>query len=340
MVGSMRLTVVLLMAAMASPAAAADEDFLRFYNAARRLHEGLEYERALEQLGLAKRQASTGDQMSLVNLAEGVVLADLNRMEEAMAAFKAGLLLAPDAKLPIKVSPKVNAEVEALRIKVKQELAPLLAKQEAERLKAEAEAKALEQARQEAEKKKAEAEASAREAQRLEDDKRKAEADAKAKEAARLLAEAEAKLKEIARMEEERKKALLATDKPVKQVVILPEPPVEAPPPLVVTSAPPSKAPMVMTLVFLAAGAAAAGVGGYFGSQSQAQVQAARDAVYQDEARAALERAGGDATVANVLFGTAGGMGLGALISAIVWGTSSAPAPLPTASAVTPEVTP
>lgn len=327
----MRLAAVALMVAMASPAVAADEDFLRFYNAALRLHEGLEYERAIEQLSLAKKQASTGDQMSLVNLAEGVVLADLNRMEDAMAAFKAGLLLAPDAKLPIKVSPKVMAEVEALRLKVKQELAPLLAKQEADRQRAAAEAKALEQARAEAEKKKAEAEASAREAQRLEDDKRKAEADAKSKEAARLLAEADAKLKEIARLEEERKKALIVSDKPVKQVVILPQP-VEEPPPMVVTSAPPSKAPMVLTLVFLAAGAAAAGVGGYFGSQSQGQVQLARDAVYQDEARAALQRASGDATVANVLFGTAGGLGLGALISAIVWGTASAPAPLPSAT--------
>lgn len=336
----MRLAAVVLMVVMASPAVAADEDFLRFYNAGLRLHEGLEYERALEQLALAKRQASTGDQMSLVNLAEGVVLSDLNRPEDAMAAFKAGLLLAPDAKLPIKVSPKVMAEVETLRLKVKQELAPLLAKQEADRQRAAAEAKALEQARLDAERKKAEAEASAREAQRLDDDKRKAEADAKAKEAARLLAEAEAKLKEIARLEEERKKALIVSDKPVKQVVILPQVPAEEPPPLVVTSAPPSKAPMVMTLVFLAAGAAAAGVGGYFGSQSQAQVQAARDAVYQDEARAALERASGDATVANVLFGTAGGMGLGALISAIVWGTASAPAPLPAASSVLPEVTP
>ncbi len=331
----MRLLVVALMVAIAAPAVAADEDFLRFYNAALRLHEGLEYERAVEQLALARRQATTGDQMSLVNLAEGVVLADLNRMDEALAAFKAGLLLAPDARLPLRVAPKVAAEVEALREKVKRELAPLLAKQEADRKKAEAEQKALEQARLAAEQQKAQAEASAREAQRLEDDKRKAEAEAKAKEAATLLAEAEAKLKEIARLEEERKKSLLVSDKPVKQVVLLPQPPAEAPPPIVVTGAPPSRAPMVMTLVFLAAGAAAAGVGGYFGSQSQQHVQAARDAVFQDDARRSLERAGGDATVANVLFGTAGGMAAGALISAIVWGTSSVPLPLPASGATT-----
>jgi hypothetical protein len=324
----MRLLAVALLVALSLPAVAADEDFQRFYNAALRLHEGLEYERALEQLALARRQATTGDQMSLVNLAEGVVLADLNRQGDAMVAFKEGLLLAPDAKLPLRVSPKVSAEVEALRERVKKELAPLLAKQEADRKRAEAEAKALEQARLEAEQKKAEAEASAREAQRLDDEKRKAEADAKAKEAARLLAEADAKLKEIARLEEERKRSLLVSDKPQK-VLILPNPPEEAPPPLVVTRAPPSKAPMVMTVVFLVAGAAAAGVGGFFGSQSQLQVQAARDAAYQDDAKRALDQASERALAANVLFGAAGGMGLGALISGIVWGSSSAPEPLP-----------
>lgn len=323
----MRLIAVALLVAVSLPAAAADEDFQRFYNAALRLHESLEYERALEQLALARRQASTGDQMSLVSLAEGVVLADLNQLGDAMAAFKAGLLLAPEAKLPLRVSPKVGAEVEALRERVKKELAPLLAKQEAERKRIEAEAKALEQARLDAEQKKAEAEASAREAQRLDDEKRQAEADAKAREAARLLAEADAKLREIARLEEERKKALLVSDKPQK-VLILPSPPQDTPPPLVVTRAPPSKAPVVMTVAFLVAGAAAAGVGAYFGSQSQLQVEAARGAAYQDDAKRALERAGEQALVANVLFGTAGGLGLGALISGIIWGSSSVPEPV------------
>ena len=297
-------------------AAATDEDFQRFYNAALRLHEGLEYERALEQLALARKQATTGDQMSQVSLAEGVVLADSNRNEDAQAAFKAGLLLSPDAKLPIKVSPRVAGEVEAIRVKVKKELAPLLAKQEADR-KAEAEAKALAAQRVEAEAKKAEAEAKAREAQKLELDKRSAEADAKSKEAVKLLAEAEAKLKEIARLEEERKKAL---DAPTKVVITPGETPNIVQPPLL-PSTPPSKAPMVMTFVFLVAGAAAAGVGGYFGAQTQTQVQAAKDAPFQDDANKALRSADGSALTANVLFGSAGAMGIGALISAIAWGT-------------------
>lgn len=306
-------------------AAASEEDFQRFYNAALRLHEGLEYERALEQLSLARKQAETGDQMSKVNLAEGVVLADLNRMDEALAAFKNGLLLSPDAKLPAKVSPRIATEVEAVRVKVKKELAPLLAKQEEDRKKAEAEAKALAQARAEAEAKKADAEAKQREAQRLEDEKRKAESEVKAREAAKLLAEAEAKLKDVARLEEEaRKAALAARDAPTK-VVILPGDTNNIVAPPLLPAAPPSKAPMVMTFVFLGLGAVAAGVGGYFGATSQTQVQTAKDAQFQDQADSALRSADGNALTANILFGSAGAMGLGALISAIAWGTQAPP---------------
>ncbi len=301
-------------------AAASDEDFQRFYNAALRLHEGLEYERALEQLALARKQATTGDQMSQVSLAEGVVLADSNRNDEAMAAFKAGLLLSPDGRLPIKVSPRVAAEVEALRVKVKKELAPLLAKQEEERKKAEAEAKALAQARVDAEAKKADAEAKAREAQRLDDDKRKSEAEAKSKEASKMLAEAEAKLKEISRLEEAARQA--ARDRPTKVVILPGETPTIVQPPLI-PSAPPSKAPMVMTFVFLGLGAVAAGVGGYFGATSMSQVQAAKDATFQDEANRSLRAAEGNALPANILFAGAGAMGLGALISGIAWGTQA-----------------
>lgn len=335
---AMRLMGLMLALALvvSSSARASDEDFQRFYNAALRLHESLEYERALEQLALAKKQAGTGDQMALVNLAEGVVLADMNRPEESNAAFKAGLLLSPDAKLPMKVSPKVAAEVESIRAKAKKELAPLIAAQEAARKKAEEDAKALAAAKAEAEAKKAEAEERSREAQRLENDKKVAEADAKAKEAARLLAEADAKLKEIARLEEERKKAPKVTDSPSK-VVILPDsvPSVIAPP--IVPAPVPSKAPMAFTIGFLIAGAAAAGVGAYFGVTSQAQVQGAKDAVFQNEANTALRNADSSATAANILFGSAGAMGLGALISGIAWGSQGGePRVGPVSSEVTP----
>ncbi|MBL8914822.1 MAG: hypothetical protein JNM17_29220 [Archangium sp.] len=314
----MRSLLVVLALTVPLSARATDEDFQRFYNAALRLHESLEYEQALEQLALARKQAETGDQMSLVNLAQGVVLADLNKNDEAAAAFKAGLLLSPDAKLPLKVSPRVAGDVEVIRAKVKKELAPLIAKQEAERLKREQEAKELAKAKAEAEAKKAEAEARAREAMKLENDKMKAEADAKAKEAAKLLAEAEAKLKEIARLEEERRQQQLVSDKPSKVVILPEDPPVISVP--LVPANPPSKAPMIFTIAFLVLGAASVGVASYFGVTSQGQVQSAKDAPFQNDASVLLRQADSSATAANVLFGTAGAMGLGALISGIVWG--------------------
>jgi tetratricopeptide (TPR) repeat protein len=315
----MRATCVLVTFISLS-AIAEESDFQRYYNAALRLHESLEYERALETLGSARKAASTLDEQARVNLAEGVVLADLNRLEEARAAFKAGLLLTPDAPLPLKVAPKVAAEVEALRARVKQELAPLLARQEAERRQAEAE-------RLEAENKRRTAEAKAQEALRLELENKKAEADARAAEAARLLAEADAKLKEIERLEAERKQqALLELDRPLASDALTPD---GAPPPLVtVNVAPPSKAPMALTWIFTGAALASAGVGIFFGLQAQSKTESARDAVYQDDASRLLQQAGSDATAADILYGTAGALALGAVISGIAWAAGMAPPPV------------
>lgn len=314
----MRATCVLVVLVSWS-AAAEESDFQRYYNAALRLHESLEYERALETLGNARKAASTLDEQAQVNLAEGVVLADLNRLDDARAAFKAGLLLTPDAPLPLKVAPKVAAEVEALRARVKKELAPLLAKQEAERKQAEAE-------RLEAENKKKIAEAKAQEASRLELENKKAEADARAAEASRLLAEADAKLKELERLEAERKQeAVLALDKPLADDALTPD---GTQPPLVTANVtPPSKAPMVLTWLFTGAALASAGVGIYFGTQAQSKTQAAQDAVYQDDAQRLLQQAGGDATAANILYGSAGALALGAVISGIAWAAGMSPPP-------------
>lgn len=306
---------------LTSAGARADEtDFQKYYNAALRLHESLEYERALETLASARKAAGSLEEQAKVNLCEGVVLADLNRLDDARAAFKAGLLLTPDAPLPLKVAPKVAAEVEALRARVKKELAPLLAKQEAERKQAEAE-------RLEAEAKKKAAEAKAQEAARLELENKKAEADTRAAEAARLLAEAEAKLKELERLEAERKQAaVLAFDKPLADDGLTPKD-VAAPPVVTVQAGPPSKVPMAFTLIFTGAALASAGVGAYFGSQAQGKAQQAQDAIYQDDAQRLLQQAQGDATTANILYGTAGGLALGALISGIVWAAGASPPP-------------
>lgn len=90
---------------------------------ARRLYEDLEYERALEQLSRAKRFSRTEADDVLLSLYEGLILADLGKKDEANAAFKAALFLQPDAKLPLKVSPKVQQQFEAAREQVRRELA-------------------------------------------------------------------------------------------------------------------------------------------------------------------------------------------------------------------------
>lgn len=102
-----------------------------------RLYENLEYERALEQISRAKRLAQGVDDDVILTLYEGVILADLNRLDEATAAFKSALLLRPEAKLPVVVAPKVARLFERLRKEAKRELARM-GKGEAERRQAQA----------------------------------------------------------------------------------------------------------------------------------------------------------------------------------------------------------
>jgi hypothetical protein len=87
------------------------------------LYEELEYERALAQISSARIHARTTDEDVLLSLYQGVILADMNRWEESSAAFKTALFLRPEAKLPVKVSPKVSQHFEKVRQQVKQELA-------------------------------------------------------------------------------------------------------------------------------------------------------------------------------------------------------------------------
>lgn len=98
------------------------EDVRRYITSAAHLYENLEYERALEQLSRAKRLASRPEDDVAIALYEGIILGDLGRWEDSRAAFKAGLFLSPDAKLPVKVSPKLEAELEKVRTEVKREL--------------------------------------------------------------------------------------------------------------------------------------------------------------------------------------------------------------------------
>lgn len=340
----MRPLAVVVLLLVAAPAFASEEDFQRFLNAAVRLYENLEYERALEQVRNAKKQAVTPDQQASAALYEGIMLSDLNKPEEARAAFKEALLLKPDATIPIKVSPKVSKDFEDTRASAQKELAPLLAKQAEEKRRKEEEAKARAEAeakaKAELERQRAELDQRAKDIARLEAERKKAEADAvaaKAKESLaeeqRRRAEADAMAKELERLKAERQqletKLAAQRDTPVVTKVTpdpkVVEPPVEVTQPVVVGTKPTP----VLPFLFLGAGAIAGGVGAYFGIMSQESITSARNEPFQQAASAHLGRAQNDATIANILFGTAGALGLGALISGIAWAVTPADAPPP-----------
>ncbi|PTL79272.1 tetratricopeptide repeat protein [Vitiosangium sp. GDMCC 1.1324] len=86
-----------------------------------RLYESLEYERALEQIEQAKRRVPGVDASVALALYQGIILAEMIRMDEANRAFRAALFLRPDATLPVEVSPKLKKHFEFVRAEVKRE---------------------------------------------------------------------------------------------------------------------------------------------------------------------------------------------------------------------------
>ncbi|OJT17098.1 hypothetical protein BO221_47120 [Archangium sp. Cb G35] len=87
------------------------------------LYESLEYERALEQISSARRLTRGAEDDVALSLYEGLILADMSQSDAASAAFKAALFLNPEAKLPVRVSPKVARQFKGLRKQVNQALA-------------------------------------------------------------------------------------------------------------------------------------------------------------------------------------------------------------------------
>lgn len=98
-------------------------EFESYLLAATRLYDSLDYERALDYLGRAKGKAETMDDDVQVSLYEGIVLAELGRTDDSTTAFRAALLLKSDARLPLKVSPKVEDAFQLERDRVQKELA-------------------------------------------------------------------------------------------------------------------------------------------------------------------------------------------------------------------------
>ncbi|WP_164010897.1 hypothetical protein [Pyxidicoccus trucidator] len=104
-------------------AARAEGGFERHISEAVRLYEDLEYELALEELERASKVPHGVEEEVTCSLYQGIISADLGRAEAARAAFWSALVLKPDAKLPLRVSPKVAREFESQRTKVQAELA-------------------------------------------------------------------------------------------------------------------------------------------------------------------------------------------------------------------------
>jgi tetratricopeptide (TPR) repeat protein len=147
----MRLGLVLVVLMLASSAPAASREVKQYLNSAAALFENLEYEKALKQVEKAKTKASGAEDELLISLYEGVILAEQGKTEKALAAFKAGLSMDPDAKLPLEVSPKVEKAFEGVRASVKKTLAPQLEQQKADEQRRLAEEERQRQARAQAE---------------------------------------------------------------------------------------------------------------------------------------------------------------------------------------------
>ncbi|RKH63164.1 hypothetical protein [Corallococcus aberystwythensis] len=117
------VALMLVSPAWGQPATSSGPDFQARMSAASQAYEELDYEHSLEQLDAAKAVARDGGEQGRVAILRGIVLADLGRRQEALASFKEGLSLGPDASLPVKVSPKVSRDFEEVRRNVRRELA-------------------------------------------------------------------------------------------------------------------------------------------------------------------------------------------------------------------------
>jgi len=286
--------VAVALAPVAAHAESADAQ--KYLIAASRLYENLEYERALDQLKKARGVSGGVDDDVAIALYEGIILADMGKKDEAVAAFKEGLYLKPEANLPVKVAPKIAQVFTATKNEVLKELQPILAKKKAEEEKRLAEEKkrlADEQAKKAAE-------AAALERQRAAD------------EEARRAAEAER-----ARLAQQQ------TDRPEDKSLV--PPPKDTQDPLKVEKKASAGVP-VAPLVVLGVGVAAAGVGAAFGVMANSEVNAARNATFQSDTIAHLNQANTNALVANIAFGVAGAAAITAVITYFV-GRSAPPPP-------------
>lgn len=112
--------------------AAGDGEIRKHLLAVGHLYEEVEYDHALQRIQLARQlPCSTEDEVTL-SLYEGIILCEMSNQTQGAAAFKAALLLRPEAKLPVRVAPKIETLFQTVQQQVKSELASLAAPREAE----------------------------------------------------------------------------------------------------------------------------------------------------------------------------------------------------------------
>lgn len=89
------------------------------------LYEDLDYEKALEEIKLARQGPRSKREEMLLSLYEGILLCETGRQSQAEMAFRSALLVRQDVALPVVVAPKIDHVFEVMRQRVKAELASL-----------------------------------------------------------------------------------------------------------------------------------------------------------------------------------------------------------------------
>jgi tetratricopeptide (TPR) repeat protein len=141
---------LLLFALLPTLAFGQSAEVKKYINASIALYENLEYEKALKQLQKARLKSQGAEDDARISLVEGIIYAEMGKDEKADNAFRTGFSLDPDIKLPVEVSPKVEAVANKTRESVRKMLAPQLEKQRQEeeaKRQAEAERKKAEEDR-------------------------------------------------------------------------------------------------------------------------------------------------------------------------------------------------
>src|SRR6185436_1096518 len=115
----MRLfAALILFASLLGADARADnrEDVERFIAAAAKLYDQLEFERALAQLQSARAMSPGAATVARICVYEGIIYGDMGDFRDrSQAAFKEAFALDPDVRLPLRVSPKIEKDFEAIR---------------------------------------------------------------------------------------------------------------------------------------------------------------------------------------------------------------------------------